>query len=55
MQLVFPTIKHLQRLSRFETVAQLLEAARKQPVQAVLPRIVLEDGSPRIVIPGETD
>lgn len=55
MQLVLPTIKHLQRLSGFASVEQLLEAARGQPVTAVRPVIVVEDGSPRIVLPGERD
>jgi 8-oxo-dGTP pyrophosphatase MutT (NUDIX family) len=54
--LVFPTIKHLEQLSRFATADALLEHARGREVVAVTPRVVMgERGGEqaRIVLPGE--
>jgi hypothetical protein len=53
LQLVFPTIKHLQRLAGFSTASDLLESSRGQPVGLVQPKVVLHDGTPRVVLPGE--
>jgi 8-oxo-dGTP pyrophosphatase MutT (NUDIX family) len=53
LQLVFPTIKHLERLAGFSTASDLLESSRGQPVGPVQPKIVLDDGTPRVVLPGE--
>jgi 8-oxo-dGTP pyrophosphatase MutT (NUDIX family) len=53
LQLVFPTIKHLERLAGFTTSSALLESSRGQPVGPVQPKIVLHGGTPRVVLPGE--
>lgn len=51
--LVFPTIKHLEQLSDFATVAELLDHARGREVVPIEPRVVLEGEVARIVLPGE--
>jgi 8-oxo-dGTP pyrophosphatase MutT (NUDIX family) len=53
LELVFPTIKHLEQLAEFESVEQALETARGREVQPVMPRIRLDDDSAEIVLPGE--
>src|SRR3954452_8120836 len=55
LMLVFPTIKHLEALTDFESVEQALEAARGREVQPVQPRIVVDEagGSARVLLPGE--
>jgi 8-oxo-dGTP pyrophosphatase MutT (NUDIX family) len=51
--LVFPTIKHLQQLGAFSSVADLLAYARGREVLPVVPRVVMEGEVARIVLPGE--
>ena len=52
--LVFPTIKHLERLSRFASVDELLCHARGQTVEPVQPQLIDGEGEvARIVLPGE--
>jgi 8-oxo-dGTP pyrophosphatase MutT (NUDIX family) len=51
--LVFPTIKHLEQLSEFASVDELLEHARGRTVLPVQPKVVLEGEVARIVLPGE--
>jgi len=51
--LVFPTIKHLEQLSEFPSVAALMAYARGRDVQPVQPRVVLEGEVARILLPGE--
>jgi 8-oxo-dGTP pyrophosphatase MutT (NUDIX family) len=51
--LVFPTIKHLEQLSRFASSDELLGFARGREVVAVEPRVVLGGETARIVLPGE--
>ena len=51
--LVFPTIKHLEQISRFDSADALLEHARGQEVRPVQPRVVMEGEMARIVLPGE--
>jgi 8-oxo-dGTP pyrophosphatase MutT (NUDIX family) len=53
IQLVFPTIKHLEQLSVFATVDELLAHARGRGVLPIEPRVVLDDGVPRVLLPGE--
>ena len=50
LQLVFPTIKQLERLARFESAEELLADTREREVVAVQPRVVVTDGQPRVVI-----
>jgi 8-oxo-dGTP pyrophosphatase MutT (NUDIX family) len=51
--LVFPTIKHLEQLREFATVAELLAHARGKEVLPVEPRVVMEGEVARILLPGE--
>jgi 8-oxo-dGTP pyrophosphatase MutT (NUDIX family) len=52
--LIFPTIKNLQAISRFDTATELLDAAAAaQSVPAVLPRVVSDSLGVRIVLPGD--
>jgi 8-oxo-dGTP pyrophosphatase MutT (NUDIX family) len=52
--LVVPTIKHLERLSRFRSMDELLRHARGQTVERVQPRVRDGEGEvARIVLPGE--
>jgi 8-oxo-dGTP pyrophosphatase MutT (NUDIX family) len=53
LSLVFPTIKHLEQLADFESVEQALESARGRDIEPVMPRIVMEEESAQIVLPGE--
>jgi 8-oxo-dGTP pyrophosphatase MutT (NUDIX family) len=53
LMLVFPTIKHLEALTHFDSVAAALENARRGEVVPVQPRVVVHDGSPHVVMPGE--
>jgi 8-oxo-dGTP pyrophosphatase MutT (NUDIX family) len=51
--LVFPTIKHLEQLERFDSATGLLEHARTQTISPVQPRLVGTGETARIVLPGE--
>lgn len=53
LELVFPTIKHLEQLTEFPSVQAALEAARARKVLPVEPRVLLEGGIARVVLPGE--
>jgi 8-oxo-dGTP pyrophosphatase MutT (NUDIX family) len=53
--LVFPTIKHLEQLSSFGSVEELLAHARQRKIQAVEPHVVLSGEEARIVLPGEPE
>ena len=52
--LVFPTIKHLEQLSSFDTAAALLEFARGREVVPVQPRVVVSGETARVLLPGES-
>jgi len=51
--LVFPTIKHLEQLSAFESADAVLAHARGREVHPVQPRVVTQGETARIVLPGE--
>jgi 8-oxo-dGTP pyrophosphatase MutT (NUDIX family) len=52
--LIFPTIKNLQAVARFDTASELLDAAAAfESVPAVLPRVVSDSHGVRIVLPGD--
>jgi 8-oxo-dGTP pyrophosphatase MutT (NUDIX family) len=53
LALVFPTIKHLERLADTRSVDETLAAARGRPVEPVLPKVAIRDGMPRVLLPGE--
>jgi len=51
--LVFPTIKHLEQLSGFATVDELIAYARQRDVQPVEPKVLLEGEVARVLLPGD--
>lgn len=51
--LVFPTIKHLEQLAPFSSADVLLAHARDLVVEPVLPRVIVEGDSARVLLPGE--
>jgi 8-oxo-dGTP pyrophosphatase MutT (NUDIX family) len=51
--LVFPTIKHLEELAEFGSVAEALDHARARKVQPVQPRVLVAGGQARVVLPDE--
>ena len=53
LELVFPTIKHLEQLSGFRTADELLAHARGREIHPVQPRVFLQGETARIVLPGE--
>jgi 8-oxo-dGTP pyrophosphatase MutT (NUDIX family) len=53
IELVFPTIKHLEQLGAFSSVKALTDYARGRDVQPVEPRVVLEGEVARILLPGD--
>jgi 8-oxo-dGTP pyrophosphatase MutT (NUDIX family) len=53
LQLVFPTIKHLEELSGFGSVQDALDTARGREVEPVLPKVVPDGNAARVVLPGE--
>jgi len=53
LDLVFPTIKHLESLLPYSSSDEVLAAARDRVVEPVLPRVVDEQGGRRILLPGD--
>jgi 8-oxo-dGTP pyrophosphatase MutT (NUDIX family) len=53
IELVFPTIKHLEQLQGFPSADALLDWARGRRVEPVEPQVVLEGEVARVVLPGE--
>lgn len=53
LQLVFPTIKHLEQLAGFAHADALVEHARGRTVEPVEPRVVLEGEVARVLLPGD--
>jgi 8-oxo-dGTP pyrophosphatase MutT (NUDIX family) len=53
LELVFPTIKHLEQLGGFASVQELLQHARGREVLPVEPRVVLEGEVARVLLPGD--
>lgn len=51
--LVFPTIKHLEQLAQFASVADVLAHARSRRVQPVEPRVLVDGGVAQVLLPGE--
>jgi 8-oxo-dGTP pyrophosphatase MutT (NUDIX family) len=51
--LVFPTIKHLEQLSVFESADALLAHAHGREIVPVEPRVIGQGETARIVLPGE--
>jgi len=53
LELVFPTIKHLEQLALFGTADELLEYARGRQVEPIEPRVIMGGETARVVLPGE--
>jgi 8-oxo-dGTP pyrophosphatase MutT (NUDIX family) len=53
LDLVFPTIKHLESLLPYSSSDEVLAAARDRVIEPVLPRVVGEGADRRVVLPGE--
>ncbi len=51
--LVFPTIKHLEQLSGFSSVGELLAYARERDVRPIQPKVIVEGEVARVLLPGE--
>jgi hypothetical protein len=53
LDLVFPTIKHLESLLPYSNSDEVLAAAGDRVVEPVLPKVVGEGDERRVVLPGE--
>jgi hypothetical protein len=53
LALVFPTIKHLELLSESASVGATLAAAKARPIEPVMPKVAIRDGSAQVLLPGE--
>ena len=54
LDMIFPTIRNLMAIGRFERSADLLDHARTiSNVPAILPRIVRDEGGMRILMPDD--
>lgn len=53
LALVFPTIKHLEELATFDSVEDVLAAARERRVMPVQPRVLVQGGVAQVLMPGE--
>jgi 8-oxo-dGTP pyrophosphatase MutT (NUDIX family) len=53
LELVFPTIKHLEQLAEHPSVAATIEAARAREVKPIQPRIVVGGDGAHVLLPGE--
>jgi 8-oxo-dGTP pyrophosphatase MutT (NUDIX family) len=55
LELVFPTIKHLESLVPYGSAEEALDAARQRVVEPILPRVVGSREEHRILLPGDPD
>jgi 8-oxo-dGTP pyrophosphatase MutT (NUDIX family) len=53
LELVFPTIKHLELLAENASVEEALAAARARPVEPIMPKVAVRDGNAQILLPGD--
>jgi 8-oxo-dGTP pyrophosphatase MutT (NUDIX family) len=53
MPFVFPTLKHLEELAAFASVAEVLEAGRTREITPVEPRVAIREGGADVLLPGE--
>ena len=53
LELVFPTVKTLETLLPFESAEQVMAAAGERPVEPILPRVVRNRDSHRVLLPGD--
>lgn len=52
LRLVFPTVKHLEELASFASVAEALATARARRVMPIQPRVLAEGGIAQVLMPG---
>ncbi|MFN2528113.1 MAG: hypothetical protein ABR584_05290 [Candidatus Baltobacteraceae bacterium] len=50
--MVYPTIKHIERLARFDSIDELLAFARMKPILRIMPNTLAEHG---FTLPGELE
>jgi 8-oxo-dGTP pyrophosphatase MutT (NUDIX family) len=53
IELVFPTVKHLEQLARFASADELMAQARGRDVRPVVPHVVRDGEVARIVLPDD--
>jgi 8-oxo-dGTP pyrophosphatase MutT (NUDIX family) len=54
LEIIFPTVRNLEALARFETATALVEAVRTaSSVSATQPRVVADGNGARILLPGD--
>lgn len=53
IEIMFPTLRHLEMVRDFKTVDEALDWARARVVPDVLPRVVSDSGGIRVLIPGD--
>jgi len=53
LDLVFPTIKHLESLLPYSSSDEVLAAARDRVIEPVLPRVVGDGDEQRVLLPGD--
>lgn len=53
LTLVFPTMKHLEQLAAFASVEDVLDAVRGRDPVPLQPRVVVADGTARVLLPGD--
>jgi 8-oxo-dGTP pyrophosphatase MutT (NUDIX family) len=52
--IIFPTRKTLESLSGFATAEHVIASTRGKEIPALLPTVVLADGQPKVVLPGDS-
>ncbi|MEX2558047.1 MAG: NUDIX hydrolase [Actinomycetota bacterium] len=52
--IIFPTRKTLESLAGFPTAGEVIASTRGKEIPAQLPKVVLADGQPRVVLPGDS-
>ena len=55
LSLAFPTIKQLRSLLPFASADEALAAHRGREVEAILPKVIGDEGDHRVVLPGDPD
>lgn len=51
--IIFPTRKTLESLTVFDTASDVINSTVGKAIPAVLPTVVISDGQPRVVLPGD--
>jgi 8-oxo-dGTP pyrophosphatase MutT (NUDIX family) len=51
--IIFPTRKTLETLTGFATATDVINSTVGKDIPALLPKVVLADGQPRVVLPGD--